>query len=93
MGVYLNPGNSLFAEAVRSDIYVDKTKLTFTNTNTQTLNATTTPLNATVTWISSNEEIATVNNGVVTPVANGTCYIIAKSGSYSKFCEVTVTLS
>ena len=27
MGVYLNPGNSLFAEAVRSDIYVDKTEL------------------------------------------------------------------
>ena len=27
MGVYLNPGNNLFAEAVRSDIYVDKTKL------------------------------------------------------------------
>ena len=27
MGVYLNPGNGLFAEAVRSDIYVDKTEL------------------------------------------------------------------
>ncbi|MBQ3601417.1 MAG: AAA family ATPase [Lachnospiraceae bacterium] len=27
MGVYLNPGNSLFAEAVRSEIYVDKTEL------------------------------------------------------------------
>ena len=27
MGVYLNPGNSLFREAASSDIYVDKTKL------------------------------------------------------------------
>ena len=27
MGVYLNPGNSMFAEIVRSEIYVDKTEL------------------------------------------------------------------
>ena len=77
-----------------TSINLDKTNLAFTtDTNTQTLSATTTPSNATVTWISSDEAIATVNNGIVTPIANGTCYIIAKCGSYSKFCEVTVTLS
>ena len=27
MGVYLNPGNRLFAEAIGSEIYVDKTEL------------------------------------------------------------------
>ena len=27
MGVYLNPGNDLFAEAIRGEIYVDKTEL------------------------------------------------------------------
>lgn len=27
MGIYLNPGNELFAEALRSEIYVDKTGL------------------------------------------------------------------
>lgn len=32
MGIYLNPGNELFAEAVRSEIYVDKTGL-IKNTN------------------------------------------------------------
>lgn len=34
MGIYLNPGNELFAEAVRSEIYVDKTGLLkYTNTD------------------------------------------------------------
>ena len=27
MGIYLNPGNGLFSEAVNSDIYVDKSML------------------------------------------------------------------
>ena len=32
MGIYLNPGNDLFAEAANSEIYVDKTMLIgFTN--------------------------------------------------------------
>lgn len=32
MGIYLNPGNDGFREAVRSEIYVDKTELiAFTN--------------------------------------------------------------
>ena len=32
MGIYLNPGNDLFAEAVNSEIYIDKTMLiSFTN--------------------------------------------------------------
>ena len=32
MGIYLNPGNTLFEEAVRSKIYVDKTGLiSYTN--------------------------------------------------------------
>ena len=32
MGVYLNPGNAAFSEAVHSQIYVDKTELiSYTN--------------------------------------------------------------
>lgn len=63
--------------------------------STTTLTATLTPENATseVTWISSNEEIATVDeSGVVTGVKAGTATITAKvSDEVSDTCEVTVT--
>jgi trimeric autotransporter adhesin len=45
----------------------------------------------TITWSSSNETIATVDqNGVVTAVAAGTCDIIAKVGGGSAACALTV---
>ena len=43
---------------------------------TSTLTATTHPVSATVTWKSSNEDIATVAAGIVTGVAQGKCKII-----------------
>jgi uncharacterized protein YjdB len=45
----------------------------------------------TITWISSNPAIATVDgNGGVTPVSVGTCTITAKCGSHTADCVVTV---
>lgn len=45
----------------------------------------------TVTWTSSNEDVATVDeDGVVTPVAPGTAYIKAKVGDKEASCEVEV---
>src|SRR5574343_297972 len=79
-------GYSLFANAVAfvcasEVVTLDKTTLTFTTTSTQTITATTTPVGATVTWLSSDENIATVSSaGVVTPVANGKCIISAING-------------
>ncbi len=64
---------------------------------TKTLTATITPDNATnkaVTWVSSDEDFATVDeNGVVTPVAVGTATITVttEDGSFTDTCEVTVT--
>lgn len=48
--------------------------------------------NQNVVWTSSNESIATVENGVVTGVAAGTAIITATSedGVFSQTCEVTV---
>lgn len=90
-------GYSLFANAVAfvcddETISIDKTSLTFTTTSTQTIVATTTPVDATVTWLSSDESIATVSAGVVTPHENGTCIISAINGDAIANCPVTVNI-
>ena len=58
------------------------------------LAATVEPVNATdqtVTWASSAENIATVDNGVVTGLVPGKATITATAGGFSATCEVTVT--
>lgn len=55
--------------------------------------ATVSPDNATdktVTWTSSDPEVATVANGMVTPVSPGTAIITAKAGDKDATCAVTV---
>ena len=58
-----------------------------------TLVPTLAPSNTTdlVTWLSSNNNIAVVLDGVVTGVAAGTATITATCGSFSDTCTVTVT--
>ena len=75
-------------------ISLNNSNLTFTTGATQTLSATVTPTNCTqtVTWSSNATGVATVSNGVVTPVSNGTATITATCGSYSATCTVTVSL-
>ncbi len=58
-----------------------------------TLTATVSPDNATdysITWSSENEDIATVENGVVTGVAAGSTTITATAGDYSATCTIIV---
>lgn len=47
--------------------------------------------NGTITWSSSNAEIATVSEGTVTGVAGGTVTVTAVSGEEKVSCTVTVT--
>ena len=59
------------------------------------LNSTVLPPNATnknIVWSSSNQKVAVVQNGRVTPVGAGTAIITAKTsaGGYSATCTVTV---
>lgn len=77
-------------------VTLDKTSLALDvyNNATATLTATVTPDNATdktVTWTTSDANVATVENGVVTAKKVGTATITAKAGEKSATCEVTVT--
>ena len=67
--------------------------LTLNGLSSQTLTATRQPSNCTeeVVWSVSPSGIATVNNGVVTSIANGSCIITATCGSQSAACNVTVS--
>lgn len=50
-----------------------------------------TALNKTATWSSSDDSVATVEDGVVTGVANGTATISATSNGITHTCEITVS--
>ena len=77
-------------------VSLDKTELSLTVGDTETLTATVAPDNATdktVTWTSSNSTVATVDqNGVVTAVARGTATITVTTadGGFTATCTVTV---
>ena len=66
--------------------------LSFNSLTSSTLTATLTPANTTdtLTWASSDTDVATVANGVVTAVGIGTATITATCGEQSATCSVTV---
>lgn len=76
-------------------ISLSATELTFDTTDNQTLVAYVEPAHSTqgVYWVSSDPDIATVVNGVVTPVSIGDCVITATSGNFSASCNVTVNVT
>lgn len=85
-----------FAETNVSAVSLDKTSLSLTVGETETLTVTVAPSSATnknVTWTSSNTSVATVSNGVVTAKAAGTANIVAttEDGEYRASCAVTVS--
>ena len=74
-------------------ISLNKSTLTLTVSNDETLTANVTPTDAdgSVTWSSSDTNVATVDsNGKVTAVAAGTATITATAGNKSATCTVTV---
>jgi uncharacterized protein YjdB len=77
------------------EIVLDRSNLSVIEDGTAKINASVMPYGTTVTWTSSNDEVATVANGVVTGVAAGTATITATitvdGTSYTDTCAVTVT--
>ncbi len=76
-------------------INLNKTNTEIKEGNTQTLTATILPENATnknVTWNSSNENVATVNKGIITAISTGKATITAttEDGAKKATCNVTV---
>ena len=89
-GVSDNPsdgGSTIKATAITLDQTMKVIKL---GGDALTITATATPAEATLTWESSDEAVATVANGVVTPVGAGIATITAKSGDVTATCEVFV---
>ncbi len=75
-------------------ITLNKTELVLNEGSSETLVATVSPEDATdkhVTWSTSDSNIATVDNGKVTAVKEGTATITAKAGEKSATCKVTVS--
>lgn len=81
---------------IMDDASISLNKTSTTVATTETLTATTSPAGETVTWASSDTDIATVSNGVVTAVADGTCTITASMTvngvTYTATCLVTVSM-
>ena len=81
-------------EKPATSITLDKTTLSVEKGKTDVLTATVLPADTTdkVVWSSSNEAVATVENGTVTAKGKGTAVITAKAGGKSATCTVTVTV-
>lgn len=86
--------NALQEATPCTNITLNKTELAFTTSDAQTLTATVTPTDTTdtVVWSVSPTGFVTVDNGVVTPISNGTCVVTATCGTKSAACNVTVNL-
>lgn len=82
-------------EVVEPDVVLNRASATVKEGKTTKLTATTTPSGEDVTWTTSNDEVATVSNGVVSGVAAGTATITASitydGVTYTDTCAVTVT--
>jgi formylglycine-generating enzyme required for sulfatase activity len=79
-----------------SGVGLDKASISLTVGKTETLTATVNPADAadkTVTWSSSNNDVATVSNGTVTAVAVGTATITVTTADGGKTAQCAVTVS
>ena len=85
--------NALRTPVPCTGIILSESTLSFTSGDPVTLTATVEPADTTdtIVWSSSNASVATVNNGVVTPIGEGNATITATCGSQTATCSVSVS--
>ena len=87
--------NLVHRKTIHPSIVLSSAEGTVAVEGSLTLTATTVPANATVTWTSSDDDVALVEGGVVSGVAVGTATITATitvgGTNYSANCAITVT--
>ncbi len=93
---WFNFGNRYLGRPVRAVcptiISLSETSLVLKSGKTVQLTATVEPVDAgTVTWTSNDESVATVADGFVTAIAEGTAVITAEVAGVQATCSVTVT--
>lgn len=81
------------ARVAATSVTLNQSTLTLTDETPVTLVATVEPSDTTdtVVWTSTDESVAIVENGVVTPLHDGSCVIRATAGIVSASCAVTVS--
>ncbi len=77
-------------DGIVKSVSLDKSNMNIKVGGSGYLTATTDPAGSQITWSSSNNDVATVSNGVVKAVSEGKAVITAKSGSKSAECTVNV---
>ena len=84
--------NAMHEAVPCTNITLNKTTLSFTTGDAQTLTATLTPTDTTdtVVWSVNPTGICNVENGTVSPIKNGECVITATCGTQKATCNVTV---
>lgn len=94
--VYLNEPEEPIETIPVTGVELDNSTLQLNIGDTFTLVATVTPSDATnqnITWLSSNSDIVTVDNGAITSIAEGSATIVVttEDGGFTATCEVTVS--
>ena len=70
---------------------LDKTSVSLKVGESATIKATVDPVNAPLTWTSSNNEIVSVYNGVITAIKSGEATVTVQSGDKTAQCAVKVS--
>ena len=89
----VNPGPEPTKNIAVQSVSLNKTSISLSEGESETLTATVAPDNATdktVPGSTSNAQVATVANGKVTAVAKGEAIITAKAGGKEATCKVSV---